>query len=220
MIIRDKNKTEIGYTFVSINIPFIKLVDKLNLVLYKKLIYRRLGYIGCYKGRINKDKLGEDISIECFNYKLYYKSPERNKLERLSLGEEHRFTGVEEEASFNTTVLSSVVYIVVYIPPSELPASTRTYTNKIGSDTFSNPFPISSSLIVANSTYKITYTKSSSLKSTKEIISYPFPTEISYLIKSSRLTGSYRTKSSRLIESFRPIEPPYQSIESSEIIEI
>jgi hypothetical protein len=35
MIIRDKNKAEIRYTFVSINVLFIKLVDKPNPVIYK-----------------------------------------------------------------------------------------------------------------------------------------------------------------------------------------
>ncbi|KAJ5841118.1 hypothetical protein N7534_010948 [Penicillium rubens] len=59
----------------------------------------------------------------------------------------------------------------------------------------------------------VAYTKSSSLKSTREIIFYPFPTETSYPIKSSYLNESYRT------EYFRPTEP-YQSIESTEIIEI
>ncbi|KAJ5840430.1 uncharacterized protein N7525_005618 [Penicillium rubens] len=105
---------------------------------------------------------------------------------------------LEDRVPPDLAVLSSVVYVVAYIPPSELPASARN-SIEIGSDTFSNPFPISSS--------------PTTVKSTRETISYPFYTETSYPIESKR-TKSYRT------ECFRPTEPPYQSIESSEITEI
>jgi hypothetical protein len=47
-----------------------------------KLIHRRLGYIGSYKGRVNKEKLGEDISIECFDYELYYKAKSKKIVSR------------------------------------------------------------------------------------------------------------------------------------------
>jgi hypothetical protein len=39
IIIRDKNRAKIGYTFVGINVPFIELVDKPNpVLLYDRVV--------------------------------------------------------------------------------------------------------------------------------------------------------------------------------------
>lgn len=82
MLIKDEKDT-IGYTFIAKNVPFIELADEPFPVHYPKqrpplygavystisaeLAHRRLGHIGSYKGRINKDKLGTDVGIEHYD---------------------------------------------------------------------------------------------------------------------------------------------------------
>jgi transposase InsO family protein len=48
-----------------------------------ELTHRRLGYIGSYKGRINKDKLGEDVDTkECFDCEPCYKAKSKKIVSR------------------------------------------------------------------------------------------------------------------------------------------
>ncbi|OQE20280.1 hypothetical protein PENFLA_c012G03144 [Penicillium flavigenum] len=99
MIIRDKNKDAIGYTFVGMNVPFIELANEPNPVLYNQpsiqpaeavsyalisaeLAHRRLGHAGSYKGRINKDKLGEDVSMECYDCEPCHKAKSKKIVSR------------------------------------------------------------------------------------------------------------------------------------------
>ncbi|KAJ5926730.1 hypothetical protein N7516_008503 [Penicillium verrucosum] len=74
-MIKDKEGSPIGYTFIAKNVPIIELADEPNPVLSvapnatisAELAHRRLGHAGSYKGRINKDKLGCDVGTEHYD---------------------------------------------------------------------------------------------------------------------------------------------------------